>query len=273
MNLKAAIRYSVIFIFSLGLSYSCSRGPIYKSVAESKMKDETHFIGFDNQSAIRYAFSNDSDYLYVRLEALSKSSVMKIIQSGFYIYFDTLEKRNKEMNFNFPMGETDQVFKSKLYRKGNKENAAVAGKLELESKIKDVGKFAAFHVAGKEVKVENDLEKGFAFKLNPGEYGSLSYYAAIRLDKIKKGGLKNINKLSVGIISGSFKKPNLAGSDGGRGRYGNNRYGGGGMGGGMGAGMGTPQASQSNADRQKMRERYLMSQPINFWVHLQLYKP
>jgi hypothetical protein len=232
------------------------------------MKDETHFIGFDNQSAIRYAFSNDADYLYVRLEALSKPSVMKIIQSGFYIYFDTLEKRNKEINFNFPIGKTDQVFKSKLYRKGdNQENAAIAGKLELESKIKDVGRVAAFHVGGEELIVKNDLEKGFAFKLSPGEYGSLSYYAAIRLDKIKKGGLKSLNKLSVGIISGSFKKPNLAGSDAGSGRYGSSRYG------GMGGGMGTPQASPSNEERQKMRERYLMSQPINFWVHLQLYKP
>ena len=64
---------------------SCGRGPVYKSVSEEKMKKEMQYIGFDFQSAIRYAISNDKEYLYIRLEALSRPSVLKIIQSGFYI--------------------------------------------------------------------------------------------------------------------------------------------------------------------------------------------
>ena len=106
------------------------------------------------------------------------------------------------------------------------------------------------------------MEKGFAFNLAPGAYGSLTYYAAIRLDKIKKGGFDALDNIHIGIISGAFKKPNLAGSGGGR--YGGRSRG------GM---RGVPQTQQqSNIDPQKMREMYLMSQPISFWINVQLYK-
>lgn len=245
---------SILIVFS-----SCSHAPIYKSIAEEKMQKEIQYIGFDNQSAVRYAISNDKEYLYIRLEALSRPSVLKIIQSGFYIYIDTLGKRTKDMWFNYPIGLTDQVFKAKLFHEDEKENAAIKGKIELESQIKDVDKYAIFVVNAVEDSVVNDLEKGFAFHLIPGEYGSLNYYVAIRLDKIKKGGIENLDQLSIGVISGAFKKPNLAGSGGGGGRH--------------SGGMNRVPQPQSNVDPQKMREMYLMSQPITFWLNVQLYKP
>ena len=254
-----------IFVSILALVFtSCNKGPIYKSVAESKMQKEIQYIGFDNSSAIRYAISNDKEFLYIRLEALSRSSVLKIIQSGFYIYVDTLGKKDKTMWLNFPIGHTDKVFDAKLFREGAKENAAEAGKIELESKIRDVSLSAVFVAYENEEEVIDDIEKGFAFHLESGEYGSLIYYAAIRLDKIKKGGFDDLDNINIGIISGAFKKPNLAGSGGG-GRRNNrsSRY----------SGMNrVPQAKQSNVDPQKMREMYMMSQPINFWINVQLYK-
>ncbi|MDA3905712.1 MAG: hypothetical protein PF484_06520 [Bacteroidales bacterium] len=262
MRLISFHKLSIIFLFSVLVFAACSRGPVYKSVAESKMKSEIQYIGFDNNSAIRYAISNDKEFLYIRLEALSRPSVLKIIQSGFYIYIDTLGKKNRDMWFNYPIGKTDQLFQAKLFSKEEKENDAVAGKLELESQIKDVDKFALFVANEKEEPAENDLEKGFAFHLIPGEYGSLNYYAAIRLDKIKKGGFEAIDNLNIGIISGAFKKPNLAGSR--RGGRRSSRY----------RGMNrVPQAQQqSNVDPQKMRDMYLMSMPINFWINVELLK-
>ncbi len=257
-------KLSILISFIIILSSACTRAPIYKSIAEDKMQNEIQYIGFDNNSAIRYAISNDKEYLYVRLEALSRPSVLKIVQSGFYIYIDTLEKKNKEMWFNFPIGKTDQVFQAKLMREGDEENAAMARKLELESQIKDISKSALFVANKVEESVENDLEKGFAFNIKPGEYGSMNYYAAIRLDKIKKGGFKNIDKLSIGIISGAFKKPTLPGGGGGNG---------GGRQGGMNRMPQAQQQSNSNVDMNKMREMYLMSLPINFWINVQLFKP
>jgi len=262
MRLYSFLKFSIVFSIIALISFSCGNSPIYKSVSEDKMKSEIQYIGFDNQSAIRYAISNDQEFLYIRLEALSRPSVLKIVQSGFYIYIDTLGKKNKDMWFNYPIGKTDQLFQAKLFSKEEKENAAIAGKIELESQIKDVGKFALYVANLKEESAENDLEKGFAFHLMPGEYGSLNYYAAIRLDKIKKGGYEAIDKLDIGIISGAFKKPNLPGSSGGGGR--SSRY---------GSMNRVPQAQQqSNVDPEKMRDMYLMSQPINFWISLELYK-
>lgn len=254
------LKFSILISFLAVVFTSCNKGPIYKSVAEDKMKSEVQYIGFDNQSAIRYAISNDKEFLYIRLEALSRPSVLKIIQSGFYIYIDTLSKRSKDMCFNYPIGETDQLFNAKLFRDGKEENAAEIGKLELESQIKDVGKIATYVANEVEEIAENDIEKGFSFYLKPGEYGSLNYYAAIRLDKIKKGGFDNLDKFHIGIISGAFKKPNLAGS--------------GNMGGRRSSGMrGVPQPQhQSNVDPKKLREMYYMSQPINFWINVQLFK-
>ncbi|MCD6179164.1 MAG: hypothetical protein J7K39_04615 [Bacteroidales bacterium] len=261
MKSISLLKLSVIVSLFVVVFTSCNKGPIYKSVAEDKMQKEIQYIGFDNQSAIRYAISNDKEFLYVRLEALSRPSVLKIIQSGFYIYIDTLGKREKNIWLNFPLGHTDQVFSAKLFRKTVKENAAEVGKIELESQIKDVGKAAIFGVNETEEELVSDLEKGFAFHLESGEYGSLAYYAAIRLDKIKKGGFDALDNLSIGIISGAFKKPNIAGS-GGRGGGRSNRY----------AGMNRVPQAQSNIDPKKMREMYLMSQPINFWINVQLYK-
>lgn len=260
MKLKPHFKSSVFVIMLLVLFSSCGNKQVYKSISENDMKSEIRYIGFDNQSAIRYAISNDKEFLYIRLEALSRPSVLKIIQSGFYIYIDTLGKRSKEIGFNFPIGETDQLFQAKLFSKGDKENAAEVGKIELESQIRDVGKSATFTSNGNEVSVENDLEKGFAFNLKPGEYGSLNYYAAIRLDKIQKGGLKAMDKLNLGIVSGAFRKPNLAGANNGGGR---NRS----------SSMNrVPQTQQNNVDPTKMRDMYLMSQPISFWVNVELYK-
>lgn len=261
MRLFSFLKYSIGFSFILILSAACNHAPIYKSVAEEKMQHEVQYIGFDNVSAIRYAISNDKEYLYIRLEALSRPSVLKIVQSGFYIYFDTIAKKEKNLWFNYPMGQTDQLFQAKLFPKESKENAAVVGKIELESQIKDVGKIAQFSSNGSEEMVENDLGKGFAFYLKAGEYGSLNYYAAIRLDKIKKGGFDAIDQLNIGFISGAFKKPNLPGNGGGGG---GNRYGGRNQ---------VPQAQQqSNVDPEKMRDMYLMSQPINFWLKVELLK-
>ena len=160
MRLISFLKYGVVFLFIVIVSVSCGRGPIYKSVSEDIMQKETQFIGFDSPSAIRYAISNDKEYLYIRLEALSRPSVLKIIQSGFYIYIDTLEKKNKDMWFNYPIGETDQVFQAKLFQEGNKENAAVAGKVELESQIKDVGRFAVYVANEVEESAKNDLKEG-----------------------------------------------------------------------------------------------------------------
>ncbi|HAG16637.1 MAG TPA: hypothetical protein DCG69_08965 [Bacteroidales bacterium] len=259
-------KFSSFLLLLIFLS-SCNKAPIYKAVAEDKMKKEIQYIGFDNQSAIRYAISNDQEFLYIRLEALSKPAVLKIIQSGFYIYFDTIGKKDKNMWLNFPIGKSDGLFQAKLFKEVDKENAAITGKIELESQLKEVGKLAAFGANETEEMVENDLDKGFAFRLESGEYGSLSYYAAIRLDKIKKGGYHSIDKLNIGIISGAFKKPNLGGSAGGGG--------GGGRGGGNYGGMSrVPQPqNQSNMDPERMRDMYLMSQPITFWVNVQIYKP
>lgn len=257
------LKFSILVSFLVVIFTSCNKGPVYKSVAESKMQKETQYIGFDERSAIRYAISNDKEFLYIRLEALSRPSVLKIIQSGFFIYIDTLGKREKSMWFNFPAGNTDKVFNAKLFREGKRENAAEVGKIELESQIRDIGEDALFVANEVEEDVVNDLNKGFAFNLKSGEYGSLVYYAAIRLDKIKKGGFDALDNINIGIISGAFKKPNLAGSGGGRrGR------------GGRGGMNPVPQAQQqqSNVDPKKMREMYIMSQPINFWINVELYK-
>ena len=264
MKFNPLLKFS-LFVSILALVFtSCNKGPIYKSVAESKMQKEIQYIGFDNSSAIRYAISNDKEFLYIRLEALSRPSVLKIIQSGFYIYVDTLGKREKTMWFNFPSGNTKEVFNAKLFREGVKENAAEAGKIELESQIKDIDKSAFFVANEVEEAVVNDLEQGFSFSIESGEYGSLFYYAAIRLDKIKKGGFDDLDNINIGIISGAFKRPNVSGGGGGRRSSGrSNRY----------SGMNrVPQTQQSNVDPQKMREMYMMSQPINFWINVQLFK-
>ncbi len=258
------LKFGILVSFLVVIFTSCNKGPIYKSVAESKMQKETQYIGFDERSAIRYAISNDEEFLYVRLEALSRPSVLKIIQSGFYIYIDTLGKREKTMWLNFPTGNTKEVFNAKLFREGAKENAAEAGKLELESQIKDIDRSAFFVANEVEEALVNDLDQGFAFNIESGEYGSLSYYAAIRLDKIKKGGFDDLDNFNIGIVSGAFKRPNVSGGGGGRRSSGrSNRY----------SGMNrVPQTQQSNVDPQKMREMYLMSQPINFWIKVQLFK-
>lgn len=265
MKFNSFLKFSILVSFLVVIFTSCNKGPIYKSVAEYKMQKEIQYIGFDQRSAIRYAISNDKEFLYIRLEALSRPSVLKIIQSGFYIYIDTLGKKDKTMWLNFPTGNTDNVFDAKLFREGAKENAAEVGKIKLESQIQDVGKSALFVANEVSEDVLNDLDEGFAFHLKSGEYGSLVYYAAIRLDRIKKDGLKNLDNINIGIISGAYKKPNFAGSGaGGRrgGRYGRR--------GGMNRMPQTQQ--QSNVDPQKMREMYMMSQPINFWINVQLYK-
>jgi hypothetical protein len=259
------LKFSILVSFLLIVFASCNKGPIYKSVAEEKMQKETQYIGFDERSGLRYGISNDKEYLYVRIEALSRPSVLKIIQSGFYIYIDTLGKRDKTIWFNYPIGHTDQVFNAKLFREGAKENAAEVGKIELESQIQDVGKSALFVTNEIEEVVDNDLENGFAFHLKSGEYGSLIYYAAIRWDKITDGGYDALKNINIGIVSGAFKKPNLAGMGGGQSRGG--RYG---RRGGMNRMPQTQQ--QSNVDPKKMREMYMMSLPINFWINVQLYK-
>lgn len=264
MKFSSFIKFSFLVSILTLVFTSCNTGPIYKSVAESKMQKEVQYIGFDDKSAIRYAISNDEEFLYIRLEALSRASVLKIMQSGFYIYVDTLGKKEKTMGLNFPIGHTNQVFKAKLFKEGVKENAAEIGKIELESQIRDIDQSAFFVANATEEAVTNDLEQGFAFKIKSGEYGSLYYYAALRLDKLKKGGFANLDNINIGIISGAFKKPNLAGSDGGVRRGGYGRY----------SGMSQmPQAQhQSNVDPKKLREMYMMSQPINFWINVKLYK-
>jgi|GEM_PF-5315375 len=263
MKLSTSLRAlfaSLIFLFVLS---SCSHSPIYKSLDERKMKDNVQYIGYDSQNAIRYAISNDSANLYIRLEVLSRPAVIKIMQAGFYIYVDTLLKRNKDMWLNYPVGVPEQPFKAKLFREQDKENAALAGKLELESQVKDVARHAVFARGGTEEVLQADSLKGFAFQLIAGDYGSLNYYVAIPLNKIKAGGIKDLRQISIGFISGAFKKPNMG-----------TAYGGGRRAGGYGYGNTQMPAGQGqNMDPQRMREMLIMGEPIVFWLKVELAKP
>ncbi|MBN2237528.1 MAG: hypothetical protein JW729_08200 [Bacteroidales bacterium] len=258
MNIFQFLKAGFVLVFFALIAFSCKQTQYYQSVAESKMQTEIQYIGYDGQSGIRYAVSNDNDYLYIRLEALSKPSVIKIMQAGFFIYVDTIGKKSKDIWFNYPVGENEQQFNSKLFRQGEVENAAMVGKINLEAQIKDVAEYAIFSSNKEQEDVKNSKADGFAYGLKPGDYGSLSYFAAISLNRIKKAGIENIDQLTIGIVSGAFERPSMpAGGGGGRGR-------------GM---NGVPSTqTQQNIDPQRMREMALMSQPINFWIPVKLHK-
>ena len=47
-------------------------------------------------------------------------------------------KKSKSTYFNFPIGQTDQLFQAKLFEENKMEHAAISGKIALESQINDV---------------------------------------------------------------------------------------------------------------------------------------
>ncbi len=180
---------------------ACVKLNVFQSKPESEFGTNTTFSGYDKDTHLRWLITNDKDNLYVRFDTDDGMTKFKILRGGLKLYIDTLGKKKQKMFLNFPISEgtklTAEDMNASMQNEGGVSPQMMAQLTESASFTKN-GKTKNF----------NSLMSGNGFDLSLKNTGpALEYYAAIPLTRIKKGGLRDISTLSIGIVTHSIEVP------------------------------------------------------------------
>ena len=256
--------YIISLFLILSLISSCAKLPIYKSKSNDKFNVESGFSGYDKKSSVRWLITNDEENLYLRLETADKLTSMKIIKTGLTLYIDTIGKKKKGMYIEFPLpGRSTDFKQGGNSSNGNKNPKGIQPKFSEEDILDKMPRQALFHSNSEIISFNYLVEKNeFDIDLRFSNTGDLVYSIKIPFEKIKSGGLSDLNRLSIGFVSGAFK---AAGGNmnnmqkQGRGSNKGGMKGGGGKGGGKGNKSGSMQSS-------------LITHPVKIWFEVDLYR-
>jgi hypothetical protein len=243
-----------LFIVLLVFSGCSASLPLYQSSIEKDYSPSETKFGYDETSDLTWWVTNDVKNLYLRLKTPKRTTQTKILRAGLKIYFDPTGEKSELTYLNFPIfKERQRPSGEETERRRNRRPGGERPKFDINETIKKIPAAANFVQGEKETPFNYISDKStFNIELTSEEEGVLNYLAVIPFDQIQPGGLNDISKLSIGMVSGAFEMPVRTG----RGmRPGGDRPGGGG--GGI-------------AEMQKRMSE--MIEPVKIWASLKLVK-
>ncbi len=240
---------------------SCAKLPVNHSKwlkNKSIMEADTGFCTFyDSKSKIRYDVFNDSEFLYIKFDVSNRINQMKILKTGFNIYFDPECKRKENIYLNYPIERSNIPEKPAMRNEFNRKKndiISMVNQLPGDAIFNNNDKIERFNCKSN----TNGVEMYFTADTNNVLYCKMK----ISLDKI----CKDRTSFSVGMVSGYFEMPKQQGPPGGGGqRQGNGQRQGGGVGqqsGGMRPG--------GKAYENRSGVNSAMTEPIRIWFILNL---
>jgi len=250
--------YSNILLLILAFTFILS-GCASLPMIESQPAGEDPYDGryyFDVESNIAYGVKHDDEYLYLKLKTDDKTAIRKIMMHGLYVYMDPKGGRSKKIFFNYPL-----IAKFDPSQVRNKSGGMAGGSKEefnVDSFLDRVSMEAVFsdHELAEKMPVFSS-KTDFQVELSSEGPNVLVYYLRIPFDRISENGLSDISKLSLGLMSGEMKMPQMDGS----GHPSGGMQGGGRSGGGM---------QDSDMQQSGSIDRGSMMSQLSIWFKIDL---
>ncbi len=216
---------------------------------------------------IRYAFTDDEEYLYVLVEAKQQTDIMKMAGLGFTIWFNERGKKKKSVGIRYPVGTMEM---GNGMPPGGTSGAFGNAGMEMNGpemydmflQDLDVLRLVGFEVE-EEIFVEV-AEEDYGIKVKAVFTDDGLFINEFAVPKKLVLTKEKSKKLAVGFFTDEMERPSFAGGPGGMG--GGMQPPGGGMG-GMGGGMspgGMPPGGRSGFQD--------MLNPIEIWTVLDMSK-
>ncbi|MDP4292601.1 MAG: hypothetical protein Q8908_16090 [Bacteroidota bacterium] len=254
---------------------------------KSKSND---FPYFDQGLNVHYQIYNDNSNLHVKFTTTDYALINKIVSTGLRVCFDVKGRMNEKEYLEYPLYRK-QVFSDQIMTQSYRSQK---NNVQLSDLLPQIPEEAIFHNHDEILRFPvKSNDGGIKVSITQRRSNAIVYDLIIPIERISKGGLPALSKLSVGIvtaeknqptISGSF--PDISGKDA-RGdapisdRYGNriesgNTFGTSGGGGTFGSGghvsKTTTSARIQPVDRFNRNRRYVAQKPTEYWVKVDLKK-
>ena len=254
------IKYAPLLLLILT---GCSTLQVTTSIAEEEQRDDI-ISQYQFEDNILYQVSNDQENLHIKFKTSDRSSIMKILGQGTYLYFDIKGKKKRDVSLEYPMASENGTDR----RPGMNQNPGERTRLDLTEILARIPKEAELinHKESELIQF-NMLESDIKPSLTVSGESEITYDLIIPFHRISKNGLSSITTLSVGIVTKGMNPSSMGGQSG---RMGGMPQGGGkkgGKGGGMSGGR-----SGSMDGRQGGPRDGEMASPINIWFLVDLHR-
>jgi hypothetical protein len=169
----------------------------------------------DSDSKIRYQVMNDNKNLHIILNTSEYKTITKIVNSGLKIYFDIKGKKSEKVYFQYPtLGRRQQPTAQDIMDLGNSK----LKKPDLNKLIAKIPDKAIFNHDGDIEQLRVSLSNSdFKVSIKAIKETEIVYDLIIPFNKISKGGVVSLSKLSIGISSDVDEPFMGGGPDGGPG--------------------------------------------------------
>ena len=160
--------------------FSCASLPVYQSIKESDYDNETIYSGYDAESRLRWLVSNDSLYLYIRIDTDNPTTIKKVVNLGMKIQIDTTAKKKEGMFLNYPVFETSELSRKDKKQIKTQVNNSNERAIKLGLMLQKTSSLVKF-VKNNEIHIFNayDKDADVIVKINADDTGNMQYYAKI----------------------------------------------------------------------------------------------
>jgi hypothetical protein len=236
------------------LLLSCGTSKKVQSLSYSPEKEV--LLGYnDPETDIQYAVSNDQENVHIYLRISDQMEIMKIMRGGLKFYFDIEGNKSRDVYLQYPQPPNQRH--NGMNEPPNREEGQDPGyRNEMHRRM-----FGdALFVQGNE-QIEIDVLQDSADVQVVMEMlgrSEMNFVLTLPFNYLDDDGLDNINKMSVGIVSGKMQRPSGMSSGRSRGSGPGGRR----PGAGQPPGGGTPSGGNMSA----------MNTRIDFWFTVDLFK-
>lgn len=235
-----------------------------ESVPEPNLElgDRSHL---DDKSKILYEVSNDEKNLHVMFRTSERASIIKILQTGFRVYFNTKGKKKKDISIQYPLPQDMETFRQSMM--SEMEQGGRQPQLDINKMLGMISHIGIYSYFGEEENI-NLYSNGSDIKVSikSTQQDELTYDLIIPFTRIFKDETTDVSNLTVGFVSGKMEMPSSGGGMSG----GGGMRGGGMSGGGMGGGGGMRGGGKSGGGMSRGSDMSGLTSPIEFWKNVVL---
>lgn len=196
-SILSYLRKLLALILVLLLAACASVTPVTSS-PEKEPKNGYRF--YDAESKVRYHVSNDAENLYITLNTAEPASILKIMRTGLWIYFDVEGKKHRNVFVQYPLMDAEGA----TFNEEDEENNPMQNPLRLQHEIEEL-RMEAIYNNGKTQDLITTLGSGIQVVLTAPSPQEITYRIQMPFSKISDIPFSDLQKLSVGIVSGGLE--------------------------------------------------------------------
>ncbi len=254
----------------LVLFASCSSLKTVNSISEQNLSSSDRGY-LEDKSKILYQVSNDENNLHILFHTADRASIIKILQTGFTVYFNTKGKKKMDISIQYPLPQDMESFRQS--RMAEMKQGGRQAQLDINKMLGTISLLGVYTNLDMEENINvnsNTSDINVGVKATP--HDELAYELIIPFTRLFNNQSPETAALTVGFVSGYLEMPSSGGGMSGGGGMRGGGMSGGGMGGGMsgGGGGGMRGGGKSGGGMSRGSDTSGLSSPIEFWINVVL---